>query len=104
MMMEMVKVQLCIAKVAKAVAEAAIVTASLFWMLYWLVSTEPRTNAKQLSLNVHSRFFITDGMEGFALLYQTIPFIIIAILSFLVIGLRAFLRKRTPSSSIKKKI
>jgi hypothetical protein len=56
------------AKVAKAVAEALIAAACIFWAAWWLVSPEPDSDPKYveawIGLRVKSRFFRTDGREG----------------------------------------
>jgi hypothetical protein len=56
------------AKVAKAVAEALIAAACIFWAAWWFVSPEPDTDPKYveawIGLRVKSRFFRTDGREG----------------------------------------
>ncbi|KAH7285666.1 hypothetical protein KP509_33G040000 [Ceratopteris richardii] len=82
-----------IAATLKAVAEMLIAAACLMWVLYWFFSPEPNTDDDHLSNNTKSRFFRTDGREGYSLIYQTLPWVVVAALSFLVIGIRSVLRK-----------
>ncbi|MCO5609894.1 hypothetical protein L7F22_064128 [Adiantum nelumboides] len=93
--------QVMAAKVVKTVAEVIIWAACLLWVVFWFVSAEPQANEDCLNRNINSRFFRSDGREGYALIYQTMPFVIVAVLSFLVIELRGFLRSKSPHSSIQ---
>ncbi|MCO5611480.1 hypothetical protein L7F22_065733 [Adiantum nelumboides] len=93
--------RLALAKAAKMAAEAVIVAACLMWVLYWFYKPEPQADDTHLSNNTRSRFFRTDGREGFPLIYQTLPFVIVAILSFLVIELRTYIRSREPMSTVQ---
>ncbi|KAI5076065.1 hypothetical protein GOP47_0008130 [Adiantum capillus-veneris] len=90
-----------VARAAKAVAEAVIVAACLMWVLYWFYKPEPQADNTYLSKNTRSRFFRTDGREGFPLIYQTLPLVVVAILSFLVIEIRDYIRSKEPMSSMQ---
>ncbi|MCO5554825.1 hypothetical protein L7F22_008360 [Adiantum nelumboides] len=93
--------QVMAARVVKRVAEVIIWAACLLWVVFWFVSAEPQANEDRLNRNINSRFFRSDGREGYALIYQTMPFVIVAVLSFLVIELRGFLRSRNPHSMMQ---
>ena len=65
------------AKVAKAVTEAIIVAACVFWVLWWFVAPDPEGDKKYVESWIgdksHSRFFRTDGREGKPLIINLKP-------------------------------
>ncbi|MCO5551016.1 hypothetical protein L7F22_004511 [Adiantum nelumboides] len=79
-----------------------IYAASLLWVLWWLVSFEAPKHYRatkylaRIEEHIHSRFFRTDSFYGSVLIYQTAPFILIAILSFAVVELRKKLELECP--------
>ncbi|KAH7425228.1 hypothetical protein KP509_11G045300 [Ceratopteris richardii] len=81
-----------LAVVAKRSTEVVIAVACITWVMYWFFSPEPEFNEDDLSKHISSRFFPTDGREGYALIYQTVPWVVVAALSFLVIELRSIIR------------
>ena len=59
------------ARVAKGLAEGVIIAACAFWVGWWLVSPDPEDRHKYIDIWIgdkvsNSRFFNTDGNEGFS--------------------------------------
>ncbi|KAI5084359.1 hypothetical protein GOP47_0000528 [Adiantum capillus-veneris] len=100
--------------IVKQLLLCIIYAASIVWVLWWLVSFEAPKHYRatkylaQIEEHIRSRFFRTDDFYGSVLLYQTVPFILIAILSFAVVELRkktelgnALTKKSTKAACVK---
>lgn len=80
--------------IVKQLLLCIIYAACLIWVLWWLLSFEAPKHYRatqyldRVGKHMRSRFFRTDAYYGSVLIYQTAPFIIVAILSFAVIELR----------------
>ncbi|KAI5063576.1 hypothetical protein GOP47_0022123 [Adiantum capillus-veneris] len=88
-------------KVGYYAALLGIAAFSCMWVLWWLLSSEPADSPDghyldRLDKHIPSRFFRTDGYYGSVLIYQSAPFIIVALLSLVVVELR---KKLNSSSS-----
>lgn len=79
---------------------------SFMWMLWWLVSFEAPKHYRatkylaRIEKHIHSRFFRTDDSYGSVIIYQSAPFIMVAVLSFAVIELR---KKSEMQGALKKR-
>eukprot|EP00250_Pteridium_aquilinum_P019524 c24466_g1_i1 orf=499-2991(-) len=93
--------------IVKHILICIIFAASLMWILWWMISFEaPKHNGSTMYLariekHIRSRFFRTDDFYGSVLLYQSAPFIVVAVLSFAVIELR---KKCEVGAAAKKRI
>eukprot|EP00250_Pteridium_aquilinum_P020333 c24786_g1_i1 orf=522-2951(+) len=78
--------------IAKCTLLCIISAASLMWVLWWMMFSEPPNKDTQylrmLDKHIHSTFFRTDDYYGSALIYQSAPFVLVALLSYGVIELR----------------
>lgn len=96
------------AKVVSIVKHALlciIYAVSFMWVLWWMVSFEAPKHYRatkylaRIEKHIHSRFFRTDDAYGSVIIYQSAPFILVAVLSFAVIELR---KKSEMQGALKK--
>ncbi|KAH7404965.1 hypothetical protein KP509_15G051300 [Ceratopteris richardii] len=83
--------QLLLLRLAKHALISIILSASLLWVSWWLVSSEPIKDPKYLDRiegGKLSRFLRVDGKYGLIIMYQAMPVLVIAILSLGVVELR----------------
>ncbi|KAI5080884.1 hypothetical protein GOP47_0004067 [Adiantum capillus-veneris] len=83
--------QLFLLTLAKHALLSINLAASLLALSWWLVSSEPMKDPRyfdRLQESSPSRFFRVDGEYGLVILYQTMPVVVMTLLSFAVIELR----------------
>ncbi|KAI5065856.1 hypothetical protein GOP47_0018480 [Adiantum capillus-veneris] len=83
--------QLRLLIIAKHALQSVMCAASLLWLCWWLVSSEPMKDPKyfdRLEESRPSRFFRVDGKYGLVIIYQAMPVVVVALLSFGLIEVR----------------
>ncbi|MCO5593804.1 hypothetical protein L7F22_047822 [Adiantum nelumboides] len=97
--------QLRLLIIAKHALLSVICAASLLWLCWWLVSSEPMKDPKyfdRLQESGPSRFFRVDGKYGLVIIYQAMPVFVVALLSFGLIEVRR--KIRSLETSIKDQL